>query len=103
MNDIQSAAKSITQNINSSDLQDYIKSISQKKDVSIIIADTDGNVLFSQEAAPSSVIQHMSREGLVRLIKEANTNGDSFLRRFDRGSIMPEQIKGDNFPAAYAP
>lgn len=100
MNDIQSAAKSITQNINSSDLQDYIKSISQKKDVSIIIADADGNVLFSQEAAPSSVIQHMSQEGLVRLIKEANTNGDSFLRRFDRGTIMPEQIKGDNFPAA---
>lgn len=97
VNDIKSAATGITKNIDSDDLQTYVRSISQKDDVSIIIASLDGEVLYSEETAPNSVIQHMSQNGLISLIKEAQANEGSYLRRFDRGGIIFDQIKRDDF------
>jgi len=97
-NDIKSSATSITKNIDSADLQTYVKNIAQKNDISIILADTNGTVIYSEETAPSSVIQHMSTQGLISLINEAKANGGSFLNRFDRGSIIFNQIVSDDFP-----
>ncbi len=97
VNGIQSAAAGIIKNIDSADLRAYLKSTSQKDDVSIIIATPEGEVLYSEETAPDSVIQHMSQKGLVSLINEAQANDGSYLRRFDRGGIIFDQIKRDDF------
>lgn len=98
VNDIKSAANSISKNIDSGDLHTYIKTYTQKKDFSIIIADTEGNTLYSEEISPFSVIQHMSKTGLVSLITEAQKNGGSYLNRYDRGGVIFEQVNMDDFP-----
>jgi signal transduction histidine kinase len=99
VNDIKSAASGITKNIDSDDLQTYIKTVSQKKDVSIVIASLDGEVLYSEETSPDSVLLHLSQSGLLSLIEEAQTNNGDYLRRFDRGGIIFDPGKNSPFPA----
>lgn len=98
VNDIKSAANSISKNIDSADLQTYIKTIVQKKDFSIVVTDIEGNTIYSEGFSPNSVIQHMSEQGLFSLIKNAQSNSGAYLNRYDRGGVIFDQINKDNFP-----
>lgn len=75
---IKSCAESIAKNIDNTDLDSFMLTLSRQNDISIKIADKDGNVLDSVGEIPNSIINRLSLVEMKSYYDKAvNNNGTS--------------------------
>ena len=104
ISDVKKTGDSISQNIDSKNLSDYISTISQNNDVCIDILSPNGESIVSSDYSRDCVIHKMSISDKQRLIESTKNNGGEF---YEYLSIEPpkkpdklENFYGKNLRAA---
>lgn len=97
VSDVKKTGDSISQNIDSKNLSDYISTISQNNDVCIDILSDNGESIASCDYSRDCVIHKMSIIDKIKLIENTKKNGGEF---YEYLSIEPPK-KPDKFENFY--
>lgn len=84
INDIKSTAGQIGADVNSSNLQSEIDTISQNGEVSILVINMDSNAVYVSSTFPSSLLKNLTADEKNQIYTQAKNNGGEYLERFDR-------------------
>lgn len=92
IHNIKESANTISDNIDSDDLESLLNSISQKNELSILILNEDGTKAYSFDRAHDSVISKMPDSELESLRKQAEQNDGTLFEFLNRGNMgkMPD-------------
>lgn len=104
--ELKSASEKIIDDINSDDLESLITSIADNYDISVNLADTDGNTVYYENVVEASHIFIMSSSQFDEMVQKARDNGGSVMYEVDgkyrdgfnpddKGTIPPE-FNNDN-------
>ncbi len=99
---IKFSAESIAKNIDDDDLQELIERISQDSDISVIIADKNGNLLYSAETIPGGIINRMTVQKFYGLLENAQLKGGAYMESTGR-KITREQWNNNGFSRGVHP
>lgn len=112
--ELDNAAENIISVINDEDLETAVETIAGRYDICILIADMEGNTLYSAETTTECLVHRMRQEDIKNIIEQAteengeleinlkgmekihlieNFPGDKKLTAGDRDDIVPPDIK----------
>jgi len=81
INEIESALKDITENIESEQLESIILSVANDKQICVVICTQNGSKLYSINALPNCIIHHMSAYLLARAYTITHNHGGMYVER----------------------
>lgn len=76
-NELESAKDNIVSIINDDDLESAVNTIAKRYDISILIADNEGNIKYSSGNNVNSVIGSLKSTGLVKLYEDTLANSNN--------------------------
>ena len=95
VNELNSAAQTVMQNIDSDNLEEMVGSISQEAQMCIVITDKDGNIQFSREASPYCLI-HRLNAGQYRMVYElTQANGGTYFENNKGQEASAGPVEGE--------
>lgn len=95
--ELKKAASYVQENLESEDLEDLLYSLGQEYDVSVLIADTEGNALYKTAEENSEIAFALNREEFKAYCERARAAGGEL------DIFFGENIEGENIDKKYLP
>ncbi len=94
---IVSAAETIGQNIENSELQELVSRIAQGDGICVTVSDGSGNLLCSADVLPDCLIHHMPLPMLAEFRDKALANGGTYVEKFTRENLKNAEYDRERF------
>lgn len=102
--DIKATAAKIAENINRSDLQDFLAGEARRSESDITVTDLSGNALYSFKSNPTNTIHSLSSDDSEYMITQARKKGGTYSEWLDASgsrrapALQPEDAGTDKSP-----
>jgi signal transduction histidine kinase len=88
--EVKSTAQTIVKHVDSEDFESTLHSISQGKQIAILICDEYGNISYYQDIMPASLISRLTPLSLSQIFFASTEDGGIYFRQFSRDSMAPD-------------
>lgn len=95
--DVKTSAAAIAAKIDSADIDSLMETDARDNNVSIVVADLQGNALHTASFGPDEIVRRLSAQGIANLAAQAQANGGTYLMRFNTRQLAPEDLDRGNF------